>query len=248
MNRSQPKYPVPGPVGGRLIRLALKSLREDAGLHLPLSADILIAVSGGSDSVALALLLVKYGRRIVPRSRIQLLHLNHGWRGKESDGDEQFVRELAQKWDVPCEAIRLKPAHEKPAGRSPEDFARELRKKEYARHQSKRALIFTAHHADDLAETVLWRLCTGGFPKLAAGILPRTKEGEVRPLLRASKAELREFLKEEGQAWREDRTNQEGELLRTRMRRELAPVLEKIFPAYRESILKATAPLWTRKK
>lgn len=249
VSRESPgRYPVPGEVGGRLIRVALKSLREDSGLALPLTSDILIAVSGGSDSVALSRLLVKYGRRIVPKERITLLHLNHGWRGNESDADERFVQRLAAEWGVACECVRLKPASEKPAGRSVEEFARELRKKEYARHQGKKRLVFTAHHADDLAETVLWRLCTGGFPKLAGGILPRTREGEVRPLLRASKAELREFLREEGVGWREDITNFEGDLLRTRMRRELMPVLEKLFPAYRDSILRATAPLWRGKR
>lgn len=240
-----PKYPAPGEIGGRLIRTVLKSLRDDAGLELPLDSDILIAVSGGCDSVALARLLVKYGRRVVPRARIRLLHVNHGWRGAESDGDAEWVTQLARQWDVECEAVQVPGLAEKPAGRSPEDYARELRKAAYARHQRKRTLIFTAHHADDLAETLLWRLCTGGFPKLAGGILPRTPQGEVRPLLRVPKSMLQAFLREEGVGWREDRTNQEGELLRTRMRRELMPAVEKLFPAYREALVRTAAGYWS---
>src|SRR4051812_45912614 len=96
MPRPQTPYPKPGPVGGRLIRTMIATLRE-AGVVLPITSDILCAVSGGADSLALAHLLAHYGRRIVPRPREQLtlLHINHGWRGRASNADARFVADCA---------------------------------------------------------------------------------------------------------------------------------------------------------
>src|SRR6185437_14954045 len=89
------RYPKPGPVGGRIIRQVIADLRK-AGLDLPITSDILIAVSGGSDSMALAQLVLRYGRRISAPGKIGLLHVNHGWRGKASLKDEQHVRKFAE--------------------------------------------------------------------------------------------------------------------------------------------------------
>src|ERR1700722_3530025 len=94
-------YPKPKDTGGRLVRLAIATLRH-AGATLPINSDILIAVSGGCDSVALAHLVARYGRRIVGKGSVRWIHFNHGWRGKESDGDARFVANLARKLGVPC--------------------------------------------------------------------------------------------------------------------------------------------------
>src|SRR4051794_22839086 len=79
----------PGPTGGALIRTVVGFLRQFQ-IQLPIDSHILIAVSGGADSVGLAHLLVHYGRRVIDRSKIRLLHINHGWRADESDQDEDF--------------------------------------------------------------------------------------------------------------------------------------------------------------
>ncbi len=232
------KYPVPGPMGGRLIRAVISSLRRDCGLVLPIDSDILIAVSGGSDSVALAHLLIRYGRRVVSPDRISILHLNHGWRGEESDGDELWVKKLGASWGISVKGVRLLDPKTRPARVSPEEYARALRKSEYARHRAQGGWVLTAHHADDLAETLIWRFLTGGFPNQARGILPVTQDGELRPLLRVSKEDLRAFLREEGVLWREDRSNAEGHLLRSQMRHELMPVIERLFPGYRRHLIR----------
>lgn len=233
---SRPKiarYPAPGPVGGKLIRILVAATRE-AGLKLPLTSHILCACSGGIDSVALAVLLVKYGRRVGAPCGISLLHVNHGWRGKESDGDERFVVSLGRKLRVP---VRVRRIREKPKkGESWEAHARTLRKAIY-REEAGRTLkkgeneghVFTGHQADDQAETRLWRLFTGAFATLGEGILPRHGV-EVRPLLNVRRTDLIAFLKEEKQSWREDSSNQDPRFLRARMRRELMPVIEAIFP------------------
>jgi len=222
----KPAYPVPGEVGGRLARRLVKAVRE-AGLAPPLASHILCACSGGADSVALAVLLARYGRRV--GTRITLLHVNHGWRGKESDGDEAFVKRLAARLGAGFVAHRLT---EKPgAGESWEAHARSLRKAAFREASEARggALVFTAHSADDQAETRLWRIFTGAFDELGRGILPRHGV-EVRPLLDVRRAELRTFLREERQRWREDPTNADSRFLRAKMRQELMPVIERIFP------------------
>ncbi|MCM2321811.1 MAG: tRNA lysidine(34) synthetase TilS [Oligoflexia bacterium] len=225
-------YPKPGPVGGRLIREVIGLLRAEK-MPLPLNAGvdshILIALSGGADSLALALLLAKYGRRVVDRKKIRLLHVNHGWRGKESDADEAFVRDFAKRLKLRLDVVRLDPPSAN-GGESWEDLARQERKKIFATRAAKGGrLVLTAHQADDLAETVLWRLLTGASDTHGGGIAVRHGV-ELRPLLRVRKEALREFLLEEAQPWREDATNRDPRFQRARMRLELMPVLEALFP------------------
>jgi len=227
-NTAAARYPVPGKTGGALIRETIGFLKSQ-GLALPLRGSVVVAFSAGCDSMALGHLLATYGRRIVDKGRLSFLHINHGWRGAESDGDEQFARECTRKFNVKITVVRLKPPH-KGQGGSLEDLARAERKKifEKATRRSNK-MIFTAHHADDLAETVLWRILTGSSSTHGGGI-SAVHDNEVRPFLRVRKTLLKKYLKEEKQPWREDRTNHEGSLLRTRMRRELMGRIEKLFP------------------
>jgi tRNA(Ile)-lysidine synthase len=213
---------------------------------VPIDSHILIAVSGGADSMALAHLLVKYGRRIVNPRSLRLLHLNHRWRGEASDADARFVQAAAKRWGVPCTVVRLKPP--KNDGTSWEEQARTARKAVFKNQAAKRdALVLTAHQADDLAETVLWRLLTGAADTHGGGIL--VSHGcELRPLLRTRKQELMGYLKEEGESWREDETNSGGRFLRSRMRLELLPVLEKLFPRAVEHLVKAALEKQSKRK
>lgn len=233
VSHSRLSYPKPGPTGGRLIRAVISFLREKEE-RLPFSSHILIATSGGADSMALAHLLVRYGRRVVSREKITLLHINHGWRGAASDGDARFVRAQAHLWGVACKVVRLRKSDRARKGESPEERARRARQRIYAKYakihgKTHGAIVLTAHHADDLAETVLWRLATGAAHTHGGGIAFK-HEIEVRPLLRIRKKTLIQYLKEEGQTWREDSTNHEGMLLRSRMRRSVMPELEALFP------------------
>src|ERR1700690_3581233 len=122
------QYSKPKEAGGRLIRKTVSELRR-AGMALPISSHILIGVSGGSDSLALAHLILKYGRRVVDPSRVMLLHVNHGWRGKASDADADFVVRFGKRWGVPVLLHKLEPpALEQLSGESWEDRARCARK------------------------------------------------------------------------------------------------------------------------
>jgi tRNA(Ile)-lysidine synthase len=199
------------------------------GLELPLSSHILIATSGGSDSVGLAHLMIHFGRRIVPKDKIILLHINHGWRNEESDQDENFVRELGERWGVPFHVHRLAgPPTE--GGVSWEEEARQARKKIFAEEASRlKAQVFTAHQADDLAETLLWRLFTGASQTHGGGVAVRHGV-EIRPFLRARKKVIESYLEEVSESFRTDSTNQSERFLRSRMRKQLMPEVEKLFP------------------
>lgn len=223
------RYSKPGQVGGTLIREVIRFMKLQ-GESLPLNSHILIAVSGGSDSVALAHLLVHFGRRIINRDQILLLYIQHSWRGAESEEDEKWVQSLGKSWNVPVVTHRVKPPQEYACGESWEDQARLERKKIFELECRKRnAVIFTAHHADDSAETLIWRLMTGSAQTHGGGILFRYGS-EVRPLLRVRKSTLRKYLEEVGVCYREDPSNQSGQFLRSRLRSEVMPQLERLFP------------------
>jgi len=186
--------------------------------------------------MALAHMLLRYGRRVCPKGGIHLLHVNHGWRGKESDADEALVRKFAKQWKVPLRVYRVKNKTQE-SSESWEDLARKQRKVIFQKAIGKKGgWIFTAHHGDDLAETVLWRICTGGAGTHGGGILVRHGI-EVRPFLRVRKRDLELFLREEGVQYRVDRTNFEGRFLRSKMRLKVLPVLEKVFPRAVEHLM-----------
>jgi tRNA(Ile)-lysidine synthase len=232
-------YPKPGPIGGRLIRRMVSFLRANR-IELPLTSHILIATSGGSDSLALAVLLARYGRRVVARKDITLLHVNHRWRGEESDEDARFVRAQARSLDVGCRIVRLAaPDPTVLKGESWEEQAREARKRIFVRECARLggAQVLTGHQGDDLAETLLWRIFTGAAETHGAGIAVRHGL-ELRPLLSFRKSELQAFLREEGRGWREDATNQNGRFLRSRLRLELFPRIELLFPRAVEHLMK----------
>jgi len=221
-------YAKPGPLGGKLIRQVI-ALMKASTQPLPVASHILIATSGGADSTALAVLMARYGRKLAPKSALSLLHINHGWRGEASDGDELFVEKLGKKLGLPVITERLEGPSKIPSGRSWEEVARQARKKIFSRHSNQGATILTAHHADDLAETALWRLFTGADATHGGGILVRTTT-ELRPLLTIRKAELVAFLKEERQSFRTDSTNHEERFLRSKMRARLMPEIARLFP------------------
>ena len=142
---------------------------------------------------------------------------------------------MAEKLNLPIIVESLQ--ERSPNGDSWEESARKFRKKIFARELKRvgaekgcaQTFVFTAHHGDDLAETMLWRLFTGTADTHGAGILFQD-ENEIRPFLSTRKADLVAYLKEEGLTWREDQTNHEGRFLRSKMRKDLMPVIESIFP------------------
>ncbi|OGS36243.1 MAG: tRNA lysidine(34) synthetase TilS [Elusimicrobia bacterium RIFOXYB2_FULL_49_7] len=196
---------------------------------------MLLAVSGGSDSVAMLSLFVTI---LAPRFNLSLTvaHFNHGWRGRASDRDEAFVAELAHRFNLRCfsqkQIVRPK------KNESPEEAARMARYRFLTALARKQGCtkIATAHHADDQAETVLMRLLSGcGVEGLQA---IRAKNGPlIRPLLSLSKADLSAYLRAEKLSHRTDASNRDPHFLRNRIRLHLIPFLTKEFGAHSTAAL-----------
>ena len=204
------------------------------------------ACSGGADSVALVRLLAELKGPL--GIRLLIVHLNHQLRGQEANADEGFVRRLAEwleleflvrREDVAARA-RQRKINVEEAGRLArlEFFASLIA-------GGKADAVAVAHTLDDQAETVLARILRGAGTRGLAGIYPVVEERVsfgfaqderrtssklvlVRPLLGVRRAELRDYLSEQEQAWREDATNLDRARLRNRLRLELLPQLSRV--------------------
>lgn len=231
------RYPKPGPTGGGVIRKVIKSFKTEFG-KLPVSSHIHIAISGGTDSLALAHAMIKYGRRVVDPSMITLLHFNHAWRGVESDRDEVFVKEYARLQKIRCLVGHRRDYKSTIDKRmSPEESARIMRYR-FFESQLKdlpETVLLTAHHRDDQIETLIWRFFSGDLLKYPEGI--RLRHGHLfRPLLECTKQELREFLREENLSACEDFTNSDPKYLRNAIRAELIPRIRAHFPGFEKKL------------
>ncbi len=217
----------------------------------PRRGPVLVAVSGGPDSVALWHFLAGYGARRGEGSGgrgaerggsqpVIAAHVNHGLRGPESDGDARFVRALAKRWKLPYVESSL--------GSLPGSSEETLRS---ARYGALRALaeeagagrVFTAHTADDQAETVLFRLVRGAGLRGLGGMPVRGRvEGVriVRPLLRTTRDQVIEYLGRHRLRYRTDSTNLSPEPIRNFLRLEIMPRLrERMNASARDAILRA---------
>lgn len=191
---------------------------------------VLVAVSGGADSVALLRALLAIKRSAAGRGELHVAHLDHRQRGAASSADAAWVEQLAGELGVPVHVGRT--ADEAPAS---EETLRDRRRAFLVETAGKVGArwIATGHQADDQAETVLFRLLRGTGVRGLAGIAPRrpVREGLswVRPLLTVRRSELRAYLAELGQSFREDATNESVEPTRNWLRRELLPAAAERF-------------------
>jgi tRNA(Ile)-lysidine synthase len=196
---------------------------------------LVVAVSGGPDSVALLRALLHARPAARP---LVLAHLNHQLRGAESDADEAFVRDLYAAL-VACGTAALElrcarmdvAAQARAEGGNLEAVARRLRYAWLTRiaQETHCSVVATGHTANDQAETVLHRLLRGTGLKGLRGIAAQRPLAPgmqlVRPLLHATRDEVLAYLKQEGQAYRQDQSNWNVALTRNRIRQELLPLL-----------------------
>ncbi|HEY5052217.1 MAG TPA: tRNA lysidine(34) synthetase TilS, partial [Solirubrobacterales bacterium] len=199
------------------------------GLLSP-GAPVVVLLSGGRDSICMLDLAVE---ALAP-DRVAALHVNYGLRDGAA-GDERHCAEL-------CEGLGVALTVERP--RRPDGagnlqaWARDARYAAAARLALPRsAAIATGHTADDLVETILYRLASSPSRRALLGMRP--SDGHlVRPLLTFTRAQTTAYCEERGLAWREDATNAEDTYARNRVRHGLIPALEAIHPAAAANVLR----------
>jgi len=210
---------------------------------------VIVAVSGGADSTALLLALIDLKKRKKLDLDVVVAHFNHKLRGRESDADEKFVRELAKKSDLEfvTASDRLEGTNdiEQRARNARYDFLAKLAKRK------KSGLVLTAHTVNDQAETLLLNLIRGsGIDGLCAMTVVRpleqTKKANgaklARPLLHwAKRADTEEFCRVLGMKFRQDRMNDDLKFTRVRVRKTIMPELAKLNPKIVETLAKTAS-------
>lgn len=207
-------------------------------LSIDQSVKIIIAFSGGADSLAAAILL----SNLFPPERLHAVYVNHRLRSSaELDREEQLNRRNCESLGIPLSIIRLERKQvenlAKERGNGIEEAARKLRYEvlETKRRELQFDLIVTAHTANDQSETVLMRLLQGAGPAGLQGIAKR-KGVVIRPLLDLTRDDIERIVADSGLSHAEDSTNTDERYLRNSIRHALVPTIARLFPQYNEAL------------
>lgn len=210
-----------------------------AGAGVARGDRVVVAVSGGVDSMALLDILT----RLAPRLDLQLhvAHIHHGLRGRSADRDAALVAAEAARHDLPVSVERLDAAT-RARRTSVQVWARSARyaRLEAVRRRIRAAWILTAHNRNDQAETVLLNLLRGAGPRGLAGI-PAARGRILRPLLGVWRTEIERYAAARGVRFREDPSNQSAAYRRNRIRRHLLPMLAREYNPRIAEVLAALA-------
>lgn len=205
---------------------------------------ILVCVSGGIDSVVLLDSLIKLKEYCLT---IEVAHVNHMMRGKESDTDEEFVEKLCEKYGIKYHHKRVDMERYATENKlSKEDAGRKLRYAFFfeiikSKADSKIWKIALAHNLDDSAETILMRIIRGTGTYGLEGI--KSKRGNIiRPLLKTSRNDIERYFEDNKLEFRQDKSNFENEFTRNKIRNELIPFIEKNFnPSFKFSLTRLSS-------
>ena len=197
---------------------------------------VLVALSGGADSVALLCVLRELGYETVAA------HCNFHLRGVESDEDAAFVEGLCRELDVPLHRIdfdTVRYARERSI--SIEIAARELRYEWFGQLRKELAVeyVAVAHHADDNAETMVLNLCRGTGISGLCGMPYKRNDGIVRPLLDATRDEIEAYLLNQKITYRTDSSNEDTRFRRNLVRHRIMPLLKELNPSLQEALLRS---------
>ncbi len=196
---------------------------------------VVCALSGGGDSVALCHCLLSLQEEL--GFHLKAAHFNHKLRGRCSDEDEAFVRQLCDAWQIPLSVGHGDPGALK--DQSPEEAARTLR---YEFLLAQTGIIALAHHGDDQVETVLLNLLRGtGLRGLCA--MARRRDRLFRPMLSVTGQEIDAYLAEHRLSYQTDHTNDEDGALRNRLRHHVIPLLQTENPSLTQTVSRMTALL-----
>jgi len=206
---------------------------------IPLQGQIVVAVSGGADSLCLLHLLRRLcgsGKRY-PDTHLHVAHLDHQLRGEASAHDALAVAHLAEAWDIPVTIGQIDvPALARKERRSLEDAARIARYR-FLRDIAQGGPIAVAHHQDDQVETLLLHWLRGGGLASMVGLQPRQHD-IIRPLLSFTHAQTLAYCTTHQLPVLEDASNSDARFLRNRIRHELLPLLETMNQGFRETLLR----------
>jgi tRNA(Ile)-lysidine synthase len=209
-------------------------IRRSLELHRLSDCTVVVAVSGGVDSISLLDAVVQL--RSVLDLRIVVAHAHHALRGLEADDDQRFVVSIAEQFQLACETERLPVTeHAAERGLGIEAAARELRYAYLLRcaHRYGASAVLVGHTADDAAETLILHVARGsGIDGLASHRSHRQLDPNVlllRPMLELQRADVQAYAQERELRWREDSTNADLHFLRNRVRAEVMPQLRGIF-------------------
>lgn len=182
----------------------------------------LLAISGGLDSVCLGHLLHVSG------IDFEMAHVNFGLRGKESDGDEAFVRELSLKWEKTLHVEKIESRAFDQPGYSTQMIARKLRYEWFEKLSLERNLsaVITAHHFSDQIETIMLNLLRGTGIEGIYGMADK-KAVLIRPLLPFQRSEMETYMLNNGYSWRHDSSNDKSVYKRNFIRNEVFPCLKQ---------------------
>lgn len=217
----------------------------------PKANHILIALSGGPDSVALTYLLQEIQQQKWPNLKLHLAHLNHQLRGIESETDEQFVQQLAQQLNIPLTIERQDIAQQQRlAGTNLEATARQSRYQflQKVAHEISATYIATGHNMNDQAETLLMRLLRGAGPTGLVGIYPilthkhhkNIETTIIRPLLQTSRSDIEAYLLKQNITSCLDSSNLSLDFTRNKIRLKIIPELMTINPKVVETLSRTT--------
>jgi tRNA(Ile)-lysidine synthase len=193
---------------------------------------LLLAVSGGIDSMVMSHLFIKLG------TNIGIAHCNFCLRNKESDMDEDLVRDFASENKIPFYSIRFKTKeHARKKGISVQMAARELRFEwfEKVRIENNFDFVVVAHNLDDKIETMLINLTRGTGLTGLTGMKPLSNR-IIRPLLFATRKKIEEYCSDNHITFREDKSNAETRYTRNKIRHLIIPVLKEINPSVKETL------------
>lgn len=187
---------------------------------------VIIGLSGGMDSVCLFHILKDLG------VSLEAVHVNHQIRGEEAKRDEQFVKNLCARYNIPFHGYRYDvPKISREKHLSEEEAGRMVRKEAFARVMKEQGAgyVALAHHGNDRAETFLFHLSRGTGVK-GLGSMKPVQGTIIRPLLWAERKEIEQYVQEKGYEFVEDATNSQTEYTRNKIRHEIIPALEEINP------------------
>jgi tRNA(Ile)-lysidine synthetase-like protein len=195
---------------------------------------IWVACSGGLDSSVLLFVLNGLQQQL-GTFELGVLHVNYGLRGVESDRDEELVRTSAALYGRELRVLKINPRDHPPQKTGIQEWARTLRYQWFTQQQGPRDWIAVAHHRDDWVETIFARLCRGHSLMDVTG-MQVLHERIWRPLLDLTRHQLEQLASDHQIAYVEDSSNRGLDYTRNRLRLQIIPELERLFPGFAHNI------------